>query len=132
MADRDKNLITGSVDYYSENSADVGSMVHEMAHVIQRYNKYNDNTVWVTKGIAGWVRYFHFEPNRKPYKPTINDSYTNGYEIAVHFLNFLKSKRRDMIYYINKDLREGSYAETIYTKLMGKTLDELWEEMLST
>jgi len=87
--------------------------------------------VWVTEGIADWVRYYHYEPNRKPSKPTRNDSYGKGYGDAAYFLNFLNSKRRDMIYYINKDLREGTYAETIFTRLMGKTVDQLWEETLS-
>lgn len=31
------NQIVGSVDYYRTHTSDVGSMIHEMAHVIQSY-----------------------------------------------------------------------------------------------
>jgi hypothetical protein len=119
--------IVGSVNYYRSHQDDIGSMVHEMAHVIQQYKKCDG---WITEGIADWVRYYHFEPNRKPSKPTPSQHYTNGYGVAAYFLDWINVRYNPMIYWINKDCREGTYAPTIFPRLTGKTVDQHWQEML--
>ncbi|KAJ6640778.1 hypothetical protein Bhyg_05710 [Pseudolycoriella hygida] len=128
-----ENQIVGSVNYYRKNQADAGSMVHEMVHVIQHYKKCPS---WLTEGIADWIRYFVYEPDRKPKKPTPDQHYTNGYGVAAYFLQFIIDSppklQPNMIYWVNKDCREGTYADSIWKRLTGKTVDQHWNDMMNT
>ena len=56
-----------------------------------------------------------------------------GYGVAAYFLNYINNSRyRYMIYYLNKDCREGTYNENIFKRLTGKTADQLWLDMLKS
>jgi len=125
------NRIVGSVDYYRSHQSDVGSMIHEMVHVIQNYN--GNTPSWIWEGVADYIRYFVYtwEGDKKPGKPSASQSYRDGYGTSAYFMNYVKTKvRDDMVYYVNKDAREGTYADTIWPRLTGKTLDQLWNDML--
>lgn len=122
--------IVGAVKYYRDNQHDIGSMVHEMAHVIQNYRKCEG---WITEGIADWVRYFHFEPERQPSRPVRGQHYSNGYGVAAYFLDWLNTNYqpagRNMTYHLNKECRDGTYQNDVFVRLTGKTADDLWQEM---
>ncbi len=121
-------IVIGSVNYYRNRKDDLGSMIHELVHIVQKYKKCDG---WVTEGIADWVRYFHYEPQQKrPNKPKRNTSYRNGYGSSAYFLNWIESRYKWMIYYLNKDCREGTYNENIFKRLTGHSVDELWQMML--
>ncbi|ODM94871.1 hypothetical protein Ocin01_11806 [Orchesella cincta] len=121
--------IVGAVNYYRSHQDDVGSMVHEMAHIIQGYRKCDG---WVTEGLADWVRYWHYEPNRKPGKPGAGSHYTNGYGVSAYFLDWINSRWDPMNYWINKDCREGTYDVSIFPRLTGKTVDQHWDDMMNS
>lgn len=118
--------IVGSVNYYRTHQDDVGSMIHEMTHVIQSYR---NGVGWLTEGIADWVRYFKYEPERKPNKPGPSNNYTQGYGVSAYFLEWIQINVGDMVYWCNKDCREGTYADTIWPRLTGRDLNQLWREM---
>jgi len=122
------NRIVGSVNYYRTHQDDVGSMIHEMTHVIQ---KYNNCAGWLTEGIADWVRYYNFEPNRKPGKPGPDNHWTDGYGVSAYFLQWIQKldEDRNMIYWANKDCREGTYNDDLWPRLTGSTLEQLWAAM---
>ncbi|CAG7833688.1 unnamed protein product, partial [Allacma fusca] len=125
------NRIVGSVKYYRDHQDDVGSMVHELVHVIQGYK---NGPGWVVEGIADYVRYFIFEPNRKPGKPGSNNKYTDGYGVTAWFLDYIVRTNNftpDFVYWLNKDCREGTYNDYIWEKLLKKTVDQLWNEMMT-
>lgn len=84
----------------------------------------------IPQGIADWVRFFHFEPQNKPNRPTPSQSYRDGYRVTAYFLDFVHRRYNPMIYWVNKDCREGTYAHSIFPRLTGRTLDELWDDML--
>ncbi|OXA60270.1 hypothetical protein Fcan01_05133 [Folsomia candida] len=120
-------LIRGSVNFYRKRKDDIGSMIHEMAHVIQKYKKCD---FWITEGIADWVRYFHYERNR-PVRPGRTKSYRDGYATSAYFLNWIESRYKGIIYYLNKSCREGTYTENIFERFTGYNVDQLWEIMQS-
>jgi hypothetical protein len=103
-------------------------MVHEMTHVIQRYS---NCAGWLTEGIADWVRYYNYEPDRKPGKPGPSNYYTDGYGVSAYFLQWIQTRVGDMVYWANKDCREGTYNDELWPRLTGRTLDQLWGEMMA-
>lgn len=126
--------IVGSVQYYTNHQDDVGSMIHEMTHVIQSYR---NCPTWLTEGIADWFRYYKYEPSRRmPSKPRSSDSYTAGYGIAAYFLQYILDNTpqwgapNHMVYWANKDCREGTYNDSMWPRMTGKTLDQHWQDML--
>jgi len=128
------NNIVGSVDYYLTHQDDIGSMVHEMAHVIQSYRSCYTNDDWyITEGIADWVRFFHYEPaSNRPPKPGSDNHYSQGYRVTAYFLDWVNARYNPMIYWINKDCREGTYNHQIFDRLTGKSIDQHWQEMLAS
>lgn len=120
--------IVGATKYYRDHKDDIGSMVHEMTHVIQ---KYQNCPGWVTEGVADYMRYYHFETNKQLPKPGPSNHYTQGYWVTAYFLNYVVQRvRGDMIKYVNKDCREGTYADSIWPRLTNKDVDTLWNDML--
>ena len=127
-----KARIVGSVDYYRQNPTGPGSMIHEMVHVIQNYQ--NNPPSWIWEGIADYARYYDYnwEGTRKPSKPSSSQSWTDGYGVTAYFFNYIKTQvRDDMLYWVNKDAREGTYADSIWPRLTGKNLNQLWNDMLT-
>jgi hypothetical protein len=125
-----KSRIVGGVNYYRSHQDDVGSMIHEMVHVIQNYN--TNTPSWIWEGIADYERYYEYnwEGNRKPSKPSSSQSWTDGYGVTAYFLNYVVTQvRDDMVYWVNKDAREGTYQDTIWPRLTGKNLSQLWADM---
>lgn len=122
-ADAFSRSITGAAKYYRDHQDDVGSMIHEMAHVIQRYSKCAG---WVTEGIADWARRMHYEPI-KPGKPGPGDNYNSQ---PVFFLNWINEKYPNSLYSLNAECRQGSYEDDLFVKLTGKNPDQLWADMM--
>lgn len=126
--------IVGGVQYYTNHQDDVGSMIHEMTHVIQSYRTAPS---WLTEGIADWIRYYKYEPARMPPKPRSSDSYTMGYGVTAYFLQYIInntpqwSAPNHMVYWANKDCREGTYNDSMWPRMTGKTLDQLWQDMMA-
>ncbi|ODM90184.1 hypothetical protein Ocin01_16500 [Orchesella cincta] len=121
------NYIVGHAPYFRKHQDDFGAMIHEMTHVLQ---KYKDCDGWVTEGIADWVRYYQYEPHRQVVKkPSSEDSYTSGNPYFLEWIN--KNRYEHMIYFLNQDCRAGTYNINIFEKLTGKTVDELWQEMMA-
>lgn len=126
----------GRSQYYIDHqNDDIGSLVHELAHAIQVYTTAPGCPTWITEGIADWVRYYNYEPNRKPSKPGTNNKYTDGYGVSAYFFDYINritNYSPNMVYWVNKDCREGNYADTIFPRLTGKTLDQLWADMMKS
>jgi hypothetical protein len=55
--------IEGSAGYFKVHPDDVGAMVHETVHCVQSYRRGN-NPGWLVEGIADYIRFFEYEPQR--------------------------------------------------------------------
>lgn len=115
-----------SGNWITDHPDDFGMVIHETFHLIQAYPKYQP--VWLTEGIADYVRYFIFEPKiGKAYRPKA--SYKKGYLPAAAFLAWVTNKYNpELIIELNQAKHKGSYTPEIFKKLTKKTLDELWVE----
>jgi len=126
------NQIVGSVKYYEEHPDDIGSMIHELTHVIQQYRNCPS---WLTEGIADWIRYYKYEPDTRLQKPNSQNNYTNGYGVSAYFLQYIIDAERftpHMIYWANKDCREGTYKDSMWTRMTGKSVDQHWNDMIES
>ena len=120
--------ITGSVAYFKDRPGDVGAMVHETVHVVQRYRTRN-NPGWLVEGIADYVRFFKYEPGKLGRLNPNRARYDGSYRVTAAFLAYLTEKYdKEIVRKLNKVMREGEYREAVFKQLTGKTVQELGEE----
>jgi hypothetical protein len=117
----------------------IGSIVHEMVHVVQQYGygggRRNPgaprNPVWLVEGIPDYIRWFKYEPQthgadiRNPDRAR----YDGNYRISANFLNFAVEKYDpEIIQKLNAALRQRKYNDDLWKELTGKTVQELNDE----
>jgi hypothetical protein len=121
-----------STDWITKNPEDIGMIIHEMTHAIQDYRRVGQNDGWLVEGIADYIRYWRFEPE-KP-KRTISrekSSYRDGYNSTPSFLAWLLWKYdRRIVHQLDAALRAGTYKDDLFQKLTGKPVEDLWQEFL--
>ncbi len=123
-----------STAYYQVHQDDLGSVVHELAHVVQHYQGRN-NPGWLVEGVADWVRFYHYEPQSARPKPNPKTAaYDGSYRITASFLDWLeRTNGPGTVVKINSAMRAGKYEEKIFEDLTHKKLEELgrlWKESL--
>ncbi|HKI20988.1 MAG TPA: basic secretory protein-like protein, partial [Isosphaeraceae bacterium] len=124
--------ITGSVKYFKDHPADVGAMVHETVHIVQRYHG-RGNPSWLVEGVADYVRFFKFEPgNLGPINPE-RAHYNQSYRVTAAFLAYLAEKYDPKIVLkLNQIMREGTYKPDVFERLTGKKVEDLDSEWRGT
>jgi hypothetical protein len=124
--------ITGSVKYFKARPEDVGAMVHETVHVVQRYRTRN-NPGWLVEGIADYVRFFKYEPGKIGRINPNRARYNGSYRVTAAFLAYLTEKYdREIVRKLNQVMREGEYEEAIFKRLTGKSVQDLDREWRAT
>jgi hypothetical protein len=116
-----------------EHPDDFGMVIHELTHTIQAYRAGN-RPGWLVEGIADYIRIVHFEPHAP--RPRINParaSYRDAYKTTAMFLEWAE-KRHDpaLVNKLNAALRGTRFDEGLFRELTGKTVDELWQDFVST
>ena len=117
-----------------------GSVVHEMAHVVQSYGRArrtNPNATrtpgWLVEGIPDYIRWFLYEPQSKGAEITqrnlVRAKYDASYRVTGNFLNWVTEKYdKDLVRKLNAAAREGKYSEELWKEYTNKTLQELGDE----
>jgi hypothetical protein len=120
--------ITGSAKFFQDHPDDVGAMVHETVHVVQRYRTRN-NPGWLVEGIADYVRFFKFEPGKLGRINPDRAKYNGSYRVTAAFLHYVTEKYdKDLVKKLNKAMRDGEYKEDLWKDFTKKTAQELDEE----
>jgi hypothetical protein len=74
----------------------VGSIVHEMVHVVQQYGDYREPS-WVVEGLPIYIRFYLFEPEVRgaDITPRVANRvrYDDSYRITANFLNWVVKQR---------------------------------------
>ncbi|HEX8203654.1 MAG TPA: basic secretory protein-like protein [Isosphaeraceae bacterium] len=124
--------ITGSVAYFQRHPEDVGAMIHETAHVVQRYRA-RSNPSWLVEGVADYVRFFKHEPGKLgPINPN-SARYDRSYRVTAAFLAYLvDTYDKEIVRTLNRAMRAGRYRESIFEERTGKALPELDAEWRAT
>ncbi|MBS7564824.1 secretory protein [Mucilaginibacter sp. Bleaf8] len=109
---------------------DIDVVTHEVMHIVQGYG-YSAGPVWLTEGIADYVRY-KFGVDNPGAKWSLPDykasqSYTNSYRITARFFVWVeKNIHKNLVKELDSQLRAHTYTAESWKNLTGKTLDELW------
>jgi len=118
----------------------LGSVVHEMVHIVQNYGRArrDDPNVtrmpgWLVEGIPDYIRWFLYEPQTKGAEITARNlsraKYDASYRISGNFLNWVTTKYdADIVRKLNAAGRAGQYREDLWKDFTGKTVQELGEE----
>jgi hypothetical protein len=124
--------IRGSVKYFKSHPDDLGAMIHETCHVIQRYQS-RSNPGWLVEGVADYVRFFVFEPGKAGRVNPDRAHYDQSYRTTATFLAYVSAKYdKDLVLKLNKVMREGKYSDDVFKRLTGKTVQELDAEWLAS
>ncbi|RZK52919.1 MAG: secretory protein, partial [Pedobacter sp.] len=119
-----------SAGYMKAHPTDIDVVTHETMHIVQGYG-YSAGPVWLTEGIADYVRYRYGVDNigSKWSLPNYNEkqNYTNSYRITARFFVWLeKNIKPGLISTLDAQLRAHQYNEQSWLTLTGKNLPELW------
>jgi hypothetical protein len=124
--------IIGSAKYFKEHPGDLGAMIHETTHIVQRYPGHHDPG-WLVEGIADYVRFFLFEPGKIGRVDARSARFNGSYRTSAAFLAYVANRYdRSVIAKLNAALREEKYREEMFKELTGKTVVELDREWRQT
>jgi hypothetical protein len=125
--------ITCSAKWFADHPDDIGAVIHELCHVVQRYRA-NQPPGWVTEGIADYVRWFNFEPeSRRPHVRNLRRAkYTDSYQTTAAFFDWIvKNKDPQFATRLNAAARRGEYKPELFREFAGQPLDGLWTEFVA-
>ncbi len=114
--------------WFRERPEDIGAIVHELAHVVQKYPAGAPG--WLVEGIADWVRFYHFEPpEARPQSDPNRARYDAAYRTSAQFLEWARSTYEpDLVVKLNAACRAGEYSEQLWIDFTGKPVETLGDE----
>ncbi|MCX2573065.1 basic secretory protein-like protein [Pedobacter sandarakinus] len=132
VAEASGNRILFSAGYMKAHPTDIDVVTHETMHIVQGYG-YSAGPVWLTEGIADYIRYKYGVDNvgSKWSLPAFNEkqSYKNSYRITARFFAWLEQNiKPGLITSLDEQLRAHQYTEQSWANLTGKTVDQLWDD----
>ena len=116
----------------------IGSLVHELVHVVQQYGHARRANAtrppgWLVEGIPDYIRWYLYEPQSRGAeispKNAATARYDASYRVSANFLNWVMGKYdKDIIKELNAALREGRYDNELWKSRTRHTIEELAEE----
>jgi hypothetical protein len=123
-------VIRFNPEWMLKKPLDLDVVTHEVMHLVQEYG-YSAGPVWLTEGIADYVRFKFGIANEEAkwsmpeFKAT--QHYQNSYRITGRFFVWVeKNKYHNLVKDLDNELRSHTYSEASWKNLTGSTLDELW------
>ncbi len=120
--------ITVMSNWIEKRPGDVGLVIHELTHVIQRYRR---TPMWVTEGIADYVRWAIYEGKPQGWFrcPKSDDGYKQGYRVTAGFLLWLEAgPAPGIVNRLNRAARKAEYDDAIFEEASGRSLTALWSQ----
>jgi hypothetical protein len=117
----------------------VGSVVHEMVHVVQSYGRgrrddpnYVRMPGWLVEGIPDYIRWFLYEPQTKGAEITARNleraKFDSSYRISGNFLDWVvRTHDTNIIQKLNAAGRAGKYRPELWKEATGRSVEELGE-----
>jgi hypothetical protein len=112
----------------------VGSILHELVHVIQQY-KTRGNPGWLVEGIADYLRWYQFEPaaHRPKLRNPARARYSDSYQTTAGFLEYVATHHdHELVVRLNAAMRQGRYSASLWKDCTGLSIQELWAEYIKS
>ncbi|MEI6780827.1 MAG: basic secretory protein-like protein [Verrucomicrobiota bacterium] len=119
---------------HSEWNEAVGSILHELVHVLQQY-KTRGNPGWLVEGIADYFRWYQFEPaaHRPKLRNPARARYSDSYKTTAGFLEYVATHHdHEVVVRLNAAMRQGRYRAEIWQDFTGQSVQELWAEYVKS
>ena len=99
----------------------VGSVIHELVHVVQHYGGQR-NPGWMVEGVADYFRWFHYEPvehrPRLPPKRAARARYSDSYQTTAGFLEYVaRTHDHEFVVKMNAAMRQGRYSPDLWKRI---------------
>lgn len=111
----------------NRDSEGMGCAIHELMHVVQSYPGGGRSIPWwLTEGIADYVRWYVFEPEKKGCETDLSRMdvrYDGGYRQTANFLDYVERKHPGTVRSLNAVGRLGRYSPGVWRRITGR---ELW------
>jgi predicted alpha-1,2-mannosidase len=114
----------------------VGSIVHELVHVVQQYQ--GDHAPgWLVEGMADYIRWFCYEPQShgadlvwmQHHSKNLSLKYDAGYRVSANFLNWAtETYDKNVVTEVSAALRGDKYNDDFWKQHTGKSLEDLAAE----
>ncbi|GHC50382.1 basic secretory protein-like protein [Roseibacillus persicicus] len=113
-----------------------GCVIHELVHVIQNFGLARRNPEakptpgWITEGLADYVRWFIYEPEKKGALITERNidsaRHDASYRVSANFIDWVTREHdENLLEKLNASAREGRYQVQLWEHWTGKSLKEL-------
>lgn len=120
-----------SLDHMERNPDDaVGVGIHELTHVVQGYgSNYRGDNVWITEGMADYVRFGVFANGRyeTPHDPQ-RQNYNSGYRVTGRFLGWCEGRHPGLVKALHAALSSGKEGVPVWEARCGARLPALWKK----
>lgn len=131
------DTITINGKWITAHPDDLGMVVHELTHVIQRYPSSRTKPGWLVEGIADYIRWWRYEPElhatsgRTKIDPE-KSKYTDSYRTTAMWLAWCSRKHHmGLVPALDRALRNREDPMPVFEKLIGKGPDDLWKEFVA-
>ncbi len=127
------NSIHVNGPWITSHPDDSGLLIHELAHVIQRYPARPTTPSWLIEGIADYVRWWRYEPElaatAERTRIDARSNYTDSYRTTAMWLAWC-SRKHDMrlVPALDLALRNGEDPQPVFERVCGKDAAALWAE----
>ena len=130
-----ESWIKGQIRNPEWNEA-VGSVMHELVHVVQQYGNQR-NPGWMVEGIADYFRWFHYEPVAHHPKLSARGAarakYSDSYQTTAGFLEYVvRNHDHEFVVKMNYALRQGRYSPDLWREFTGLSVQDLWSEYIKS
>ncbi|WP_018759642.1 basic secretory protein-like protein [Paenibacillus terrigena] len=133
VAYADDGMIVVSSKWILNHPWDLGLFTHELTHIVQAYPRYDNETGWITEGIADYVRYV-YGPHHEDWKfrePKETDNYNSGYGETARFLLWIEqNKNNKVVEILNKQMQQNTYHINVFKEITGQSVEDLWAEYI--
>lgn len=130
VAGSQQKIVMGA-DYYRTHMNDVGSLIHEMGHIVS-VNPATGNInmpSWLTEGFAEHARDFLYE-DRVPWVLTASQTYLSGYRPTAALLDHAQTTSGGtFLKTLAANAWDNTYTDGLFVSASGHSLGDHWHQM---
>ncbi len=117
--------ISVSANWVRQHPDDYGCVIHEIAHVVQSYPRYDPT--WLVESLADYARFWKYEPVERRPRPRPEHIQPHAtYQAGAAFLGWLAERfGEELVTKLSAAVRERRYRDELFVELTGQSLDDL-------